>query len=228
MVGVVYGSLAVSIGDLLNDNPQLAAIFEQLGGSAGITEAFFSVATGFLALIATAYAIRTVLRLRVEEEGLRAEPILATPTPRLRWAWSHLIFAILGPVVMLAVAGAVSGATYGVMVGDVAGEAMKVMGAALVQMPAVWVLAAAALALFGVLPRFTSLSWGVLVACLLLGQLGQILQFPQWALDASPFSHVPRLPAADLAVAPLVILTVIASALIAIGLAGFQRRDVLA
>ena len=228
VVGVVYGSLAVSIGDLLNDNPQLAAIFEQLGGSAGITDAFFSVATGFLALIATAYAIRTVLRLRVEEEGLRAEPILATPAPRLRWAWSHLIFAILGPLVMLAVAGAVSGATYGAMVGDVAGEAMKVMGAALVQMPAVWVLAAAALALFGVLPRFTSLSWGVLVTCLLLGQLGQILQFPQWALDASPFSHVPRLPAADLAVAPLVILTVIASALIAIGLAGFQRRDVLA
>ena len=46
--------------------------------------------------------------------------------------------------------------------------------------------------LFGVLPRFTSLSWGVLVACLLLGQLGQILQFPQWTLNAVPVQPYPQ------------------------------------
>lgn len=227
-VAMVYGSLGVSIGDFLDDSPQLAQIFEQLGGSAGITEAFFATAMGILALVATAYAIRTILRLRVEEEGLRAEPILATATPRLRWVRSHLLFAVIGPVLMLAAAGAVAGATYGAMVGDIAGETPKVMGAALVQMPAVWVVAAVALALFGVLPRLTSLSWGVLGACLLLGQLGQILQFPQWALNVSPFSHIPRLPAADLPIAPLVILTVIASLLAVVGLAGFRRRDILA
>jgi ABC-2 type transport system permease protein len=183
---------------------------------------------GILALIAAAFAIRTILRLRVEEEGLRAEPILATASPRLRWVRSHLIYAVIGPVLMLAVAGSVSGATYGAMVGDIAGETPKVVGAALVQIPAVWVVAAAALALFGVLPRFTSLSWGVLVACLLLGQLGQILQFPQWALNVSPFSHIPRVPAADLTIAPLVILTVIASLLAMVGFTGFRRRDILA
>ena len=139
-----------------------------------------------------------------------------------------MLYAVIGPVLMLAAAGAVSGATYGAMVGNIAGETPKVVGAALVQMPAVWVVAAVALALFGVLPRLTSLSWGVLVACLLLGQLGQILQFPQWALNLSPFSHIPRLPAADLVIAPLVVLTVIASLLAVVGLAGFRRRDILA
>ena len=81
---------ADSIGDMLEESPQLAAIFEQLGGAAGITDAFFATSMGILALIATAYAIRSVLRLRVEEESLRAEPVLATATPRLRWAGSHL------------------------------------------------------------------------------------------------------------------------------------------
>ena len=76
---------ADSIGDMLDDSPQLAEIFEQLGGAAGITDAFFATAMGILALIATAYAIRSVLRLRVEEEGLRAEPILGHRHPRLRW-----------------------------------------------------------------------------------------------------------------------------------------------
>jgi len=228
VVGLVYGSVGDSIGDLMDDNPQLAEIFERLGGEAGITDAFFATAMGILALIATAYAVRSVLRLRVEEESLRADPVLATATPRLRWVRSHLVFAVFGPVVMLAIAGIVSGATYGAIVGDVIGEVPKVVGAALIQLPAVWVVVGVALALFGVLPRLTSLSWGVLAACLLLGQLGQILQFPQWVRNLSPFTHIPKLPSADLEIAPLLALTTIAVIFMAIGMGGFQRRDVLA
>ena len=225
-VALVYGAVANSIGDMLTDSPQLADIFEQLGGAAGITDAFFATSMGILALIATAFAIRSVLRLRVEEEGLRAEPVLATATPRLRWVRSHLVYAVAGPVLMLAIAGAVSGATYGAIVGDVAGQTPKVVGAALVQVPAVWVVVGVATALFGVLPRATSVSWGVLVSCLLLGQLGQILQFPQWSLNLSPFSHIPRLPTTDLEVVPLVALTLVAVFFTGVGLVGFQRRDI--
>ena len=227
VVGMVYGSVADGIGDMLDESPQLTEIFEQLGGAAGITDAFFATAMGILALIATAYAIRSVLRLRVEEESLRAEPVLATATPRLRWVRSHLVYAVAGPVVMLTLAGAVSGATYGAIIGDVAGQARQVIGAALIQLPAVWVVVGVAMALFGVLPRLTSLSWGVLVASLLLGQLGQILQFPQWSLNLSPFSHIPRLPSADVNVVPLLVLTAIALFLTAAGMRGFQRRDVM-
>ena len=227
LVGLVYGSVADGIGDMLEESPQLAAIFEQLGGAAGITDAFFATAMGIVALIATAYAIRSVLRLRVEEESLRAEPVLATATPRRRWVGSHLVYAVVGPVVMLALAGAVAGATYGAIVGDISGEARKVIGAALIQVPAVWVVVGVAVILFGLFPRLTSLSWGVLVMSLLLGQLGQILQFPQWSLDVSPFSHIPRLPSADVEVVPLLVLTALAVAMTAIGLRGFQRRDIL-
>lgn len=227
VIGMVYGSVADGIGDMLDESPQLAQIFEQLGGAAGITDAFFATAMGILALIATAYAIRSVLRLRVEEESLRAEPVLATATPRLRWVRSHLVYAVIGPVVMLAIAGAVSGATYGAITGDVAGEARKVIGAALIQLPAVWVVVGVAMAIFGIFPRLTSVSWGVLVTCLLLGQLGQILQFPQWSLNLSPFSHIPRLPSADVNLVSLLVLTAIALLLTATGMRGFQRRDVM-
>ncbi|MEX0666965.1 MAG: ABC transporter permease, partial [Acidimicrobiia bacterium] len=226
VVGMVYGSVADGIGDMLDESPQLAQIFEQLGGAAGIIDAFFATAMGILALIATAYAIRSVLRLRVEEESLRAEPVLATATPRLRWVRSHLVYAVVGPVVVLALVGAVSGATYGAIIGDVAGQAQKVAGAALIQIPAVWVVVGVAMTLFGVWPRLTSVSWGVLVTCLLLGQLGQILQFPQWSLNLSPFSHIPRLPSAEVDVVPLLVLTAIAVVLTAVGLRGFQRRDI--
>jgi ABC-2 type transport system permease protein len=94
------------------------------------------------------------------------------------------------------------------------------------QLPAVWVLTGIAMALYGLAPGFVAVSWGFLVAFLLLGQLGQILQFPQWTLDLSPFSHIPMVPAEELEAMPLVILVLIAGGLIGAGLVGFRRRDV--
>jgi len=226
VLGVVYGSVGDSIGDLLTDSPQLSEIFELLGGEQGITDAYFAAAMAILATIASAYTIRAALRLRVEEEGQLCEPVLATAVPRRKWAWSHLLFALAGPVLILAIAGLGAGVTYGAIVGDVAGEMPGVLGAALIQVPAVWVVAGVAAALYGLAPRFTSMSWGVLVACLVFGQLGEILQFPQWLLNLSPFTHIPDLPAAGFTVAPLLWLAAIAALLLFAGLSGFQRRDI--
>jgi len=227
-MATVYGGIADSVGGFLGDNPQLTEIFEQLGGEAGITEAYFATAMGILALIVTAYSVRSALRLTVEEESLRADSVLATATPRVRWASSHLVFAVLGPVLILAVAGVVAGALYGVIIGDVEGQIPSVFGAAMIQIPAVWVVTGIAVALFGFFPKYTDTIWGFLVAFFLLGQLGRILQFPQWMLDLSPFSHIPALPADELTLTPLVILTSLALVLVVIGLVGFQRRDVAA
>ncbi|HSL26575.1 MAG TPA: ABC transporter permease [Acidimicrobiia bacterium] len=225
VVGAVFGSVADGIGELIADNPQMAVIFERLGGERGLTDAFFSAALGIVAVVAAAFAVRAALRMRVEEEAGRAEPVLVTATPRLRWAGSHLAFAILGPVVILAAAGVTAGATFGAITGDVGGRTLSVLGAALIQIPAVWVLGGVATALFGLFPRFTALSWAALVACLLLGQLGEILQLPRWALNLSPFTHIPRLPAPDLELTPLIWLVGIAAAMFAAGLAAFRRRD---
>lgn len=224
-IGVVYGYAGDSIGEMLSDNPQLAEIFEMLGGEAGITDAFFGAAVGIFGLLSSAFAIRAVLRLRVEEEGRRAEPILATATPRERWVGSHLGFGVLGPGLLLLVAGLTMGLSYGAVSGDPTGQAFRVVGAAVAQLPAVWVLAGVAVALFGMAPRLTGLSWGVLVTCLLLGQLGQILQFPQWALNLSPFTHVSRIRAQSLGILPLGVLTALASLLTLAGLIGFRSRD---
>jgi ABC-2 type transport system permease protein len=101
-----------------------------------------------------------------------------------------------------------------------------VLGAALVQVPATWVLAGVTLILFGLAPRFTAVAWGVLGGCLLLGQLGPVLKLAQWAMDLSPFTHVPKLPGSALSAAPLVGLTAVAASAAAVGLAGFRRRDI--
>jgi len=95
-----------------------------------------------------------------------------------------------------------------------------------VQIPATLVLGGLAVALFGWLPRLTSLAWAALLLALLLGQLGQLLQLPQWLMDLSPYTHIPLVPTEDVRWTPLIVLTLIAAALIGAGVAGFRRRDV--
>jgi ABC-2 type transport system permease protein len=229
---VVFGAILGSVGDsaveVIEDNPQLKAVAEQLGGSSGLADAYFAAVMGLLGLVASGYAMGAALRLRSEEANGRAEPVLAAAVSRVRWAASHLTFALLGPAVVLGAAGLAAGLAYGLSAGDVGQEMARVLGAALVQLPAVWVLVGVAVALFGVLPRFMAFGgWAVLAACALIEEFGRPLQLSKRILDLSPFAHVPKLPGGEVSAAPLLWLALIVVALAAVGLLGFRRRDIL-
>jgi ABC-2 type transport system permease protein len=222
----VIGAVAESSGDLLQGNAQMKQILSALGGAEDVMDAYLAAVLSVLGLAAAAFAATAALRLRSEETALRAEPVLATGVRRRAWASSHLVFAIAGPAVLLVVAGLVMGTVHGLQTGDLATQVPRLIGAALVQLPAAWVFAALAMLLFGTAPRASTAVWAALVTCLLIGQLGPVLQLDQWVLDLSPFTHVPQLPGAELTWTPLLWLTALALALTVAGLAGFRRRDV--
>ena len=83
-----------------------------------------------------------------------------------------------------------------------------------------------AVALFGWLPRWTSLAWAALVIALLLGQLGALLQLPQALMNLSPYTHVPPVPAEPINWLSTVVLLAVAAGLMVAGLLGFRHRDV--
>ncbi|NYI07861.1 ABC transporter permease [Allostreptomyces psammosilenae] len=226
LFGAVLGSVAAGVGDLVADNPDLADILAQLGGAQGLVDAYLAAVIGIIALIVAVYAVQAVLRLRAEETATRAEPLLATTVRRVPWAVSHLVFAVAGSAVLMLAAGLGAGLAHGVRTDDVPGQLGSLLVATLVQLPAVWVVAGVAVALFGLLPRLVVASWGALVLFLLLGQLGPTLQLDQAVINASPFTHVPGLPGGDLTAPPLLWLLLVASLLVMGGLAGFRRRDV--
>ena len=101
-----------------------------------------------------------------------------------------------------------------------------VLATAAVQLPAAWLSAAVTVALFGLAPRFSSLSWGVLVGFVALYLIGSLSGFPQWLLDLEPFAHIPRVTGGAFTPVPLLWLLVIDAALIAVGMAAFRRRDI--
>jgi ABC-2 type transport system permease protein len=224
LYGVVMGSVVHGIGDELGDSSVARDIVARMGGTSSLEEAFIAVAFTLIAMVAAAFAISLTLRLHQEEAGQRAETILAGAASRSRWVASHLLAALLGSAVAMLVSGAAAGLVYGVAAGDVGGKLAIVVGSAAVQLPAVWLLSAVTVLLFGLAPRFTPVAWGVLVGFVALYLVGSLAGFPQWVLDLEPFSHVPRV-GADFTAMPLLWLLAIDAALIIVGILAFRRRD---
>ncbi|GAB2776564.1 ABC transporter permease [Streptomyces daliensis] len=223
VLGAMYGSILGDVEDMLKDVDAMDKALAQAGG-ASFTDSFASVVMIVNAILAAVYVVMATLRPRAEESAGRAEPLLATGLSRTRWAGSHLVIAVVGGTAALLLAGLGFGLAGAASTGDGALVA-KLTGAALAYAPALWVTAGLATLLFGWLPRATAAVWLVPVYAFVVGYLGQILQFPAWMNNLSPFGHVPQLPAHDLEWAPLLILTAVAAALFALGLAGFRRRD---
>ncbi|GAA1290559.1 ABC transporter permease [Saccharothrix xinjiangensis] len=225
-LGAVYGAVARGVEEMLEANPALRQVIEGMGGSGGLVDVYLASILGIIALFSAVYAVQATLRPRAEEVGLRAEPVLATPVSRVAWVGGHAGIAVVGAVVVLAAAGLGAGLVHGLRVGDVGGQVVRLVGAALAHAPAVWVVAGLALTVFALVPKLTSATWAVLVVFLVLGQLGPLLRLDQWAMDLSPFTHVPKAPGAEVAAGPLLWLVLVAAALVAVGLVGFRRRDV--
>jgi ABC-2 type transport system permease protein len=228
IAGLSFGVIAQDMVQFAAEDPETAEILATLGGSGSITDIYLAAILSWIGMLAAGYAVQATLRLRAEEAELRAEQVLATATPRIAWAGSHLLLAAVGSAVVLATGGLLAGLAHGLRAGDLGGELSKVLGGALVQLPAVWVMAAIGAALFGLLPRLVvGGTWAVLAVVLSITMFGEPLQLDQLVRDLSPFAHLPRLPAAAFTATPLAWLLAVAAVLAAAGLAGFRRRDLV-
>jgi ABC-2 type transport system permease protein len=220
IAGAVLGGVAADAPSLLAGNADVQRIFAELGGGGSLSDTFLAGTAGILGLLATAQGIAAVLRLRTEEQQGRAELLLGGATSRLRVFGAALLPAVAGPALSLAAAGLTAGLAPG---GAGLSSGLPAM---LVQLPAAWTVIAVAAALVGAAPTVAPAAWGVLGLCLVLGQVGSILQLPRAVQDLSPFRHLPQLPAQDLRWLPVLILLAAAVLLTAAGAAGWRRRDI--
>lgn len=221
VVGVVFGGLTGGAADLVGDNEKTKEIFERMGGQSGLTDAFLASMVSVLGTVAALYIASSVLRLHGEETAGHAEPVLAGGVGRIGWAAGHLLMAFGGAALIMAVGGLGLAVGYG-------HELPAVLGASLVQLPAVWLLGGVTVLLYGALPKAAAAGWGLVGLCLALGWIGPALDLPQPVMDVSPFTHLPKLPgAAGMEWGPVVLLTAVAGALVAGGLAALRRRDML-
>ena len=224
LYGLLMGSVVHGIGEELGDSTMARDIVARMGGTSALEEAFIAVAFTMMGMVAAAFAVSLTLRLHQEESAQRAETTLAGAVSRARWLASHLVAALAGSAVAMLLSGLMGGLVYGLAAGDVGGKVATVVGSAAVQLPAVWLLSAVTLVLFGLAPRFTPVAWGALVGFIALYLIGSLAGYSQWLLDLEPFAHTPRV-GADFTAVPLLWLLAIDAVLIALGIMAFRHRD---
>jgi len=227
VVGI--GALAAMMGlladqaDELMSNDAMAEMFSQMGGTP--TDAFLATSVLSSGLIASGFAVSSVLYLRSEELGLRAAPVLATPIARRGWLLSYLGVALVGNAIIMLSSGAIAGAAYAGATGDVDGM-VAVLAASATMIPALWVMSALSVFLFGLGPRLAMLGWVAVAYAALAGYLADIFDLPSPVRGLSPFEHVPAMPAEDFAATPVLALTLVAALLVAGAVVAFDRRTV--
>jgi ABC-2 type transport system permease protein len=224
--GLLIGAATEGFTELLAENPLLRGMMELIGGERGITEAYLATMFSVFGMAVAAHAVGAVLWLQSEELAGRVDPILATAVPRHRWLGSHTAVATGTAVLDLTVIGAATGFAYGITIGDVGGQMPRMIGAALVQLAAVLVMVGFTVAVFALAPRLTWVAWSALGTAALLTLLGRSLRLSEWLIDLSPFSHLPQVPGPAVPAGPVAGLVAVAAVLLAVGFAGFQRRDI--
>ncbi|MEW2353101.1 ABC transporter permease [Spirillospora sp. NPDC029432] len=224
VMGLALGAVGAEAEEVLGSSAELADVVGRLGGGGDLVDAFFAAMMGLTGVIIAGYTVQALLRMRAEETG-PLEAVLAGAVSRPRWMLAHITCAVLGTAAVLLVTGLANALAYAAAAGSL-DRVGALTGAALVQLPATLSLAGFVVAMIGLLPdRSVAISWAALGICLLIGQLGPILELPQWVTNLSPFSHTPSLPAADLALLPITVLAAAALVLTAAGLTAFRRRD---
>jgi ABC-2 type transport system permease protein len=225
-LGLIFGNLSTSIGDIVAHNPAMAKILASGATSTQqLTFAFLVTILQIIAIIAAVMGVQVILRIYAEEIDYRVEPLLAGALRRHSYLASNVLVAFAGTALALLVAGTglglvASSKDDSVSIGNVVQQA-------LVTIPAVWVLVGLAVAAVGAAPTRRLVAWLGVVATFGLTILGPTFKLPDWALDISPLRHVPNVTAASPDWTGLVWLCGIAVLFTAIGFAGYRRRDVI-
>jgi ABC-2 type transport system permease protein len=226
LFGLVFGALSEQIGGLEGEAAEWYATF---GGEANLLGAYWASMMQMAGMAVAVYVVTLLLRLHHDEAQGTLEPVLGTAVSRVRWLAAYAVNALVGAttlVLLFALAMALVG---GQVLGGTASLLRDLVGAALVQLPAIGVLGAAVVAAVMLVPRWSvGLSWALVVLSIFVGPMfGPSLGLPSWLLDLSPFTHVPNAPAVELSVAPVLGLSMACLLLASAAVLLLRRRDLV-
>lgn len=225
VAAVVIGPLAHQVTGLIDGNNAFSEILRRMGGGAqGIMDAFVTAMLGILVTFIALMGVTILGRLTAEETAGHAEVMLATATPRLTLAGSHLgigggvaVLLTLLTGAMLSLTASSDGTWTAVGDGVTAAAAL---------LPGTLLVLGLAMLLIGWAPRAFPLALAVIGWSILAAWVGALLNFPEWLLQMQPWGHLPRLPTDSLTWTAIVVESLIGVALLMAGLAGYCRRDI--
>ncbi|NLU79270.1 hypothetical protein HCA58_12955 [Micromonospora sp. HNM0581] len=189
--------------------------------------AFLAIMMLHNALAVAVFTTASVLRVQTEEDEGRLGLGLSRPVSRTTSLLSHLAVAGVGALVLLVAGGALP-LWIGASISGGDASLLVLLNSAGAFALGIAVLIAFAAALYAWIPRASALAWVLCGIVVVERFFGSVLQLPTAVKALSPFWWVGNYPSTSLEPANLVGLAAVATALVALAVAGFRRRDLRA
>lgn len=231
IIGAAYGSILGTIDTFV----QNSAFYSMVIGASpdfSTAEMFASMVTYIMALCAVVPVWMMILKLRSEEKEGYYENVLSRAVSKGHYMFSYLLMAMVtGILIPCASALGIYSAAVVVLPDPGMLTLGYLMKANMVYIPALLVMLGIASLIIGFLPRMTSIIWvyfGFTFFVTFLGRLPDLM--PEWVVKLTPFGYIPNLPiekfdAANLGI--LLIMSGIALGMMAAGVRGFGKRDIV-
>ncbi|MCL1797919.1 MAG: hypothetical protein FWG24_06400 [Eggerthellaceae bacterium] len=221
LLGVSYGSVCAEV-DSFVEGSEMMQQFIGASATQSLLDGYVAVIFMIMSMLVSVPIVMTVLRIHSEEKRGRLEQVLSKAVPRVRLYGAFIFIALIESVVLELMLALGLWVTAG---GQLALDV--VVCASLCYLPAIWAIAGIAAVLVGFLPRLTALVWAVFGYAFVAMYFSKMMELPDWMLKATLFGNIPQLPVEDFTLVPLVVLTLVAVAFFALGLARFRTRDIL-
>jgi ABC-2 type transport system permease protein len=224
---LLVGVLIASILEFFDTNRRFAELaaaagFAGLDSANGFAAALFSL----LAIPTGLYAATRLAALVADEKARRWTPVFATDISRIRLASTEIAVTTAAMLLLHLIAGVAiwTGAA-------ITGAPLSIdhaLGGALNSAPVAWLAVGAAVLAVGWLPSAVGAIGAVPVAGgFLLNVMTQGTNAPTWLANLSPFVHLAAVPNAEPHWAATAAFTAIGAGVIALGLLGYHRRDLI-
>ncbi|MFC0418513.1 ABC transporter permease [Cytobacillus solani] len=224
ILGGSYGSVLGDLESFFADNDMMKNLLPPVEGFS-LTEQFLTMLMSVISMICTIPPLMAMLKLKGEESKNRTEHLLSRAVSRIRLMGSYFVISIVSGFAMLSLAAIGLGAVGNSVMEE--GIAFgRLYSAAMVYLPAMWIMIGLAALLIGVAPKLSGIVWAYLTYSFFVVYLGGLLQLPEWMSTLSPYNHIPKLPVEEIDYMKLFILTIVAIVIIAVGFIQYKNRDI--
>lgn len=227
LLGVCYGSIFGTVGNLMQTNPMVAKVIgARATASANRTVVllFCNKLAIVMVVCVTAFALLTLFKLNGDERRGYLEQVHARSVSRLHLFLSYAGYALVSASVAFALA-ILGMALAGNLSMDSPIALSRYMRAATGYWPALAVTVGIAAVLVGAFPRLQNAAWVIPIYGLFSLYLGSLLDLPKWAMRISPYGWINNVPLKQVAWGTWGWMSLLAAVLIAFGYAAYRRRD---
>jgi len=226
----IFG-FGAALGGILRDAEHFAGesgAFRMLmpsGADFSAIELFTMFLNAAFAIVCIAPALVLIFKVLSEEREGYAEPVLSGAVSRISYLACFAGIAFAASIIMPSVTIVGLWAVSSVML-EVPLTFTATLHSIMVYIPAIWVMLGLGIFAVGAVPKLAVVCWAHFTYIFIVGFFGDLLNMPKWAMNFSPFYHVPQLPLESFCALTFVLLTLLAMVLASLGFVFFRQRSI--